>query len=241
MALKVIGAGLGRTGTFSLKFALEYLGFGPCHHMTEVMANPDQLPKWIDVVNGKPGWDSVFDGFSSAVDYPVCTYWRELMDFYPDAKFILTVRDAESWFGSVNSTIFSEIMLERMMWPATRAFFEGAVYRDFPDTIGDREFMVDYFPRRNAEVIATIPAERLLVYEAGDGWEPLCAFLGVTVPEVPYPRVNSREEMMPRILSTIQEAEAASLPTPEQRSANTRAYIDGTRDRLFGSGAAGTS
>lgn len=103
MALKVIGAGLGRTATFSLKFALEHVGFGPCYHMSEVFAGTRRsVPLWLDAVQRRPNWDAIFDGFESTTDYPACTYWRELADFYPDAKVILTVRDPDS-FGSTRS------------------------------------------------------------------------------------------------------------------------------------------
>jgi hypothetical protein len=108
MALEVIGAGLGRTATFSLKFALEHLGFGRCYHMAEVFAGARRnVPLWLDVVAGNPDWDAVFAGFQSTTDYPACTYWRELAAFYPSAKVILSVCDAHSWFDSVSETIFS--------------------------------------------------------------------------------------------------------------------------------------
>ena len=101
MTLKVIGAGLGRTATFSLKFALEHLGFGPCYHMSEVFAGARRnIGLWLDVVAGRPDWDALFEGFQSTTDYPACSYWRELADHYPDAKVILTVRDPDSWFDS---------------------------------------------------------------------------------------------------------------------------------------------
>ncbi len=141
MALKVIGAGLGRTGTLSLTFALEYLGLGPCHHMAEIFANAaDQLPKWLGVIGGQPDWDAAFDGFESAVDYPGCTYWRELADKYPDAKIILSVRNPESWFHSVNTTIFSDHMLGRIAQGPFKPFFDTAVTADFSDRIGEQGF-----------------------------------------------------------------------------------------------------
>jgi len=115
MALKVIGAGLGRTATFSLKFALEHLGFGPCYHMAEVFAGGRRnVPLWLDVVGGNPDWDAVFAGYQSTTDYPACTYWRELTALYPDAKVILTVRDADTWFDSVSETIFSPVCVSRL-------------------------------------------------------------------------------------------------------------------------------
>jgi hypothetical protein len=233
MALKVIGAGLGRTGTLSLKFALDYLGFGPCHHMAEVWVNfADQLPKWLDVVNGKPDWDAVFDGYQSAVDYPACTYWRELADLYPDAKIILSLRDPESWFSSVNSTIFSPTMLAGLAREPLKTFFEGAVIGDFGDRIGDRDFMVDYFRRHNEAVIASAPKDRLLVFEAKQGWEPLCAFLGVPVPDVPYPRVNSREEMLER-LAGAGSGQAGPPPGPDALMAAAREHLEHQREAAF--------
>src|SRR5512134_1982263 len=111
MALQVIGAGLGRTATLSLKFALEHLGFGPCYHMAEVFAGARRnIPLWLDVVQGKPSWNAVFEGYKSTTDYPACTYWRELAAFYPEAKVVLTTRDPDSWFESVSETIFSDKM-----------------------------------------------------------------------------------------------------------------------------------
>jgi hypothetical protein len=106
MALKVIGSGLGRTGTMSTKLALEQLGF-PCHHMVEVFMNPQSIPLWVDAGNGKPDWDAIFDGYTAMVDHPGCAYWRELMDFYPDAKVLHTVRDPDKWFDSTQATIFN--------------------------------------------------------------------------------------------------------------------------------------
>jgi hypothetical protein len=234
MALRVIGAGLGRTGTFSLKFALEHLGFGPCHHMAEIWANfSDQLPKWLGVVNGERNWDAVFAGFSSAVDYPACTYWRELAAFYPDAKVILSVRDPETWFDSVSTTIFSDALLGKLAQGPVKLFFDGAVTADFGDRIGDRKFMVDYFRRRTAEVQAEISPDRLLVFEARQGWEPLCAFLGVPVPDVPYPRTNSREEMLERI-AAANDAPGNAPPTPEAMAAMAKAHLEAQRQTAFG-------
>src|SRR5437870_2958107 len=107
MALKVIGAGLGRTGTLSLKLALEELGFGPCHHMAEVMLHLESVPLWIQAADGNPDWEAIYKGYAATVDYPGCFFWRELEKFYPDAKIILTVRDPEQWFESTQATIFS--------------------------------------------------------------------------------------------------------------------------------------
>jgi hypothetical protein len=196
MALKVIGAGLGRTGTLSLKVALEQLGFGPCYHMTEVMMHPETAPAlWLRAADGDPDWERIFSGYAATVDYPGCRFWRELARAYPDAKVILSVRDAHKWFESTQATIFSPQAIEMMSASPIREFIEKNAWNDFGDRIHDRDFMVDWFERHNAAVRAEIPSERLLVYEASQGWEPLCGFLGVPVPSAPFPRINSREEM----------------------------------------------
>lgn len=229
MALKVIGAGLGRTATFSMKFALEHLGFGPCYHMSEVFAQARRnVPLWLDVVAGKPDWDAIFDGFHSTTDYPACTYWRELADYYPDAKVLLTVRDADSWFDSVSETIFSPRMQGSLAGTPVEAMMQGTIYYAFGDKITDRAFMTDWFERRNQEVIDTIPAERLLVYSPKEGWEPLCAFLGVPVPEGPVPRVNSRDE-----LGSASDEKGGLPPDPETMERFAREYIDQLKVKAF--------
>lgn len=229
MALKVIGAGLGRTGTLSLKLALEHLGFGPCHHMIEIMsASREHIPLWLEVVRGKPDWDAVYAGFSSTVDYPSCTYWRELADYYPDAKVILSTRDAEGWFDSVQRTIFSPQNLEKFKEGPIEEFMNGAVLGDFGDRIADRDFMVDYYRRREQDVIDTLPPERLLAHRSADGWEPLCAFLGVPVPAEPYPRVNTSEDMTQS--GVIKTAGMSG----EDAEAGARNYVEAMRTKAFG-------
>jgi len=205
MSLQVIGAGLGRTGTLSLKLALEQLGLGPCYHMAELMMNPERTPLWIAAADGKPDWDAIFKGYSSTTDYPACMWWRELAQAYPDAKLILTKRDKEKWFESTQATIFSEGMTARIRGTPVEPFFEKTVWRDFGARIHDRAFMISYFEKHNAAVEAGVAKKRLLVYDVAQGWEPLCKFLGVAVPEAPFPKVNSREEMQARI-STVSDA-----------------------------------
>jgi hypothetical protein len=229
MALKVIGAGLGRTATFSLKFALEHLGFGPCYHMAELRAGARRnVPLWLDAVQGKPDWNAIFEGFQSTTDYPACTYWRELADFYPRAKVILTVRDADSWFDSVSETIFSEKLQAALVGKPFGAFLQGAIFDAFNGRTNDRAFMTDWFTRRNRQVIDTIPSERLLVFSPKDGWQPLCAFLGVPVPDVPFPRVNSRDE-----LAEALEKDEGVPPDPETDERFARAYIDSLKAKAF--------
>ncbi len=195
MPLSVIGAGLGRTGTMSLKVALEILGFGPCYHMIEVMAEPSRPADWLKAAAGDLDWDVVFAGYRATVDYPGCTYWRELAERYPSAKVLLSVRDPDDWFESTQATVFSPLMRQRIKGTGAEAFFEETVWRHYGDRIDDRGFMTAAFERHAAEVERALPAERLLVYRVGEGWDRLCEFLGVPVPETPFPRTNSRAEI----------------------------------------------
>ena len=199
MTLQVIGVGLGRTGTMSLKLALERLGLGPCYHMAELMMNPERTPLWIAAADGKPDWEAVFAGYSSTTDYPACIYWRELAAAYPKAKLILTKRDKDKWFESTQATIFSEAMTARIVGSPVEPFFHKTVWRDFGKRIHDRAFMTAYFEEHNATVEAEVAKKRLLVYDVAQGWEPLCKFLGVPVPDSPFPKVNSREDMQARM------------------------------------------
>lgn len=196
MALKVIGAGLGRNATLSLKYALERIGFDPCYHMVEVFGGARRnIPLWLNVAAGKPDWDAIFDGYKATTDYPACTYWRELADHYPDAKVVLTTRDPDTWFDSVSETIFSQRMLGSLAGSPVEAMMQGNVLAPFGDRLHDRAFMTEWYVKRNQEVIDTIPSERLLVFHPKEGWEPLCSFLGVPLPEVTFPRINSRDEL----------------------------------------------
>jgi Sulfotransferase domain len=231
MPLRVIGAGLGRTATFSVKFALERLGLGPCYHMSEVFAGARRnVPLWLDVVNGKPDWDAIFDGYQSTTDYPACSYWRELADYYPDGKVVLTVRDAASWFDSVSETIFSDQMNGSLAGSPLEAMMKGTVFNAFGDRLRDRGFMTDWFERRNRQVIDALPPERLLVYSPRQGWEPLCSFLGVPVPNEPFPRINSRDEL------SQTSREQGGLPAdPEAAERFARDYIEKLKSRAFGS------
>ncbi|WP_428027846.1 sulfotransferase family protein [Altererythrobacter sp.] len=232
MALKVIGAGLGRTATFTIKFALEHLGLGPCFHMSEVFADGRrQVPLWLDAIGGRPDWDEIFNGFHSTTDYPACSYWRELAEFYPEAKVLLTVRDPDSWFDSVSETIFSPRMQGSLEGTPVGAMMQGAVFAPFGDRVNDRAFMTDWFARRNQEVIDSLPPERLLVYNPKEGWEPLCAFLGVAVPAEPLPRVNSRDEL----LDASDQTEGIPAD-PEAAEAFGRNYIKELKAKAFAAG-----
>lgn len=216
MALKVIGAGLGRTGTASLKVALEQIGFGPCYHMGEVLPHPERVPLWVEAGKGNADWDAIFDGYQSAVDYPSCSFWREQLDYYPDAKVILSTRPAESWFESVNNTIMSREVNEWLRTGPMKEFFERCVWKDFEPHILDRDYMVAYFKRREEEIKRELSPDRLLVFNVKEGWEPLCRFLGVEAPDTEFPRVNSRKEareVLEAMMGVEQEGDLAGTMT----------------------------
>jgi hypothetical protein len=211
--LEVIGVGFGRTGTTSLKEALDVVGLGPCHHMFDLMQDPALIGPWLDAAEGRPAdWDAAFAGYRSALDFPTAAFWRELVDHYPDAKVILTVRDPEQWYDSAIETIFAKAMANerRRRHPIGRLGYrfitsvspelgafarmtdEAVMQRVFDGRLSDRRHAVEVFRRHNEEVQATVPADRLLTYRVTEGWEPLCDFLGVPVPERSFPRGNDR-------------------------------------------------
>lgn len=229
MTLEVIGAGLGRTGTMSLKVALEQIGLGPCYHMLDVWAGmPETLALWEAAARGEPEWNRIFAGYRATVDYPGCTFWRELVAAYPNAKVILSTRNPDSWFESVNSTIFGPFSRGTIAHIGAQSFFDGTVLAAYdPRRMDDRAYMVDFFDRWNAAVIEEVPPERLLVFEAKQGWEPLCDFLGVPVPDTPYPRVNSREEMQQKGI-----ARPGAPPTMEIMREGARARLEAIGSRL---------
>lgn len=198
MTLSVIGAGFGRTGTLSLKLALEQLGLGRCYHMMEVFQIPDAPQQWLDAAAGRPvDWNTVFLGFGATVDWPSASFYRQLAGAYPKAKVVLTLRDAEAWFESTQATIFAHDFSQapnpvwgQMAMRVIGDLFEGRMH--------DRDKLIDVYERHNAEVQQVIPPERLLVYEVAEGWAPLCGFLGLPVPDGPLPKVNSRDDFAAR-------------------------------------------
>lgn len=197
MELKVIGAGFGRTGTRSLKEALEILGLGPCHHMMEVFLHPEQVPFWDRAAQGqKVDWNEVFAKYQSACDWPSCAFYKELADVYPKAKVILSLRDPKAWYKSVSNTIMPSMKeggrLPGIFGPLIIG--KNTFGNDFSEA-----HMIDVYERHNAEVRRVIPKDRLLVFDARDGWEKLCPFLGVPVPDKPYPNMNTTEEFQTRM------------------------------------------
>ncbi|GGO80973.1 sulfotransferase family protein [Marinobacterium nitratireducens] len=194
MTLKVIGAGFGRTGTMSMKAALEQLGLGPCYHMVECLPRgPEHWQKWTDAAKGHPDWDSIFDGFASTVDFPASTSYKALADYYPDAKVVLTVRDPERWFESTQETIFAPHWIEYLRTVEMGEFIQATINDYLQDRMHDKEHLIRRFNEHIAEVRASIPASRLLVFEVKDGWGPLCEFLEMPVPDTDFPQVNDTE------------------------------------------------
>lgn len=198
MALKVIGAGFGRTGTLSLKLALEQLGCGPCYHMVEVFKNPEAPGWWVNAADGKPDWTKIFQGYNACVDWPAATFYAALADIYPEAKLILTEREPEAWFRSTQATIFPCATPPDIEAPFAQ-LFRKVIARSFDYRLRDHDHVIEVFNSHNAEVRRRIAPERLLVYEVAQGWEPLCRFLGVPVPDTPMPKTNTSEELGRRL------------------------------------------
>jgi Sulfotransferase domain len=209
MALRVIGAGFGRTGTLSLKAALEELGFTKCYHMTDVLAHPEHAPLWEAAGRGDPiDWGKLFEGYQATVDWPGCAFYEQIIGRYPDAKVILTTRDPDEWYDSAKQTIYwvrsafrgwtllfvprmrsFRRMLDRVIWDGTfHARFE------------DKNYAIKVFRQHNELVCGMVPRDRLLIYEVREGWAPLCAFLGVPIPDgKPFPRLNDSATFRARI------------------------------------------
>jgi len=199
VALKIIGAGFGRTGTNSLKLALEILESQPCHHMLEVLPCENQIKWFHEKAHGKTViWDEVFENYGSAVDWPSSAYYKELADHYPDSKVILSIRDPDNWYDSTKETIYF-VSTEIPKWLLFLSSKKRQIYEMIKKTIWqgvfdgkfeDREYAVNVFKKHIKKVKSAIPEDRLLIHEAKEGWEPLCEFLGKPVPNQPYPRVN---------------------------------------------------
>ncbi len=214
--IELIGAGLPRTGTLTQKLALEMIGLGPCYHWVNVIADLDQVPLWDAALDGDADWDGIFAGHRSTVDWPGGYFYRELLDAYPDAKVLLSVRDGEAWERSFRDTIWTMChgetlmprlsgaraqidprwhryleLVDRMFWGPQGTFSEG---HERP------EQMIAQMRSHNEQVQAAVPAERLLVWEVGEGWGPLCEFLDAPVPEEPLPHANERDAFVERVI-----------------------------------------
>lgn len=216
MSIEVIGAGLPRTGTLTQKTALEMLGFSPCYHWVDVLADLDRVQIWDKAMDGDVDWPSVFGECRATVDWPGGFFWRELMEAYPDAKVLLSVRNPQTWEPSFRETVWAmghggsllnllcsaralvDPQWERYVKFVDRMFWspEGS----FPNGNETPEPLIEAMIAHQEEVKRTVPADRLLVWEASEGWEPLCEFLGVEVPAEPLPHVNDRETFLGRVI-----------------------------------------
>jgi len=179
----------------SLKLALEQLGFGPCHHMSEVFKHSQRWDHWIRATAGEyVDWEEVFDGFRSTTDAPSCFFFKELMAQYPEAKFILTIRPSDSWFVSASETVLNESIMARVSGTPVERFLRRAFLDRYEGRHADKAYMIAAYEAHNAEVRRVVPKERLLVNSPGDGWESFCNFLRVSVPATSFPRVNERAQ-----------------------------------------------
>ena len=205
MTLKVIGAGFGRTGTLSMKGALEYLGLGPCYHMLEVMNRPENADAWYNAAQGKPtNWDVILNGFQSSVDWPACHFWKPLSSHFPEAKIILTLRDEEAWWQSINNTILRNFrdgdeVVDAARIKMRRMTRDLIVQKVFSGNINDRDHALAVYRRNIEEVKAGVPKKRLLIFDVADGWEPLCKFLDLPIPNGPFPHTNTTKDFQDRL------------------------------------------
>jgi len=220
--MKLIGAGMPRTGTLTQKVALEMLGLGPCYHMVDVLADLDQAKLWRRALDGEAPWEQIFDGFNSTVDWPGGYFYRELMDVYPEAKVLLSVRDPQAWERSMRDTVWAVRhgeslvrllssaqahvnpqwrgfleMIDRLVWEGEGTFASGHA---------EPQQLIDTMIRHNREVEENVPPVRLLVWSVEEGWEPLCKFLEVPVPQQPFPHVNDRTEFLNRVIESSLQA-----------------------------------
>lgn len=196
--LRVVGAGLGRTGTHSLKLALEQLLGGPCYHMFEVFQHPDDIAQWQRAVDGDmPDWHQLFADYRAAVDWPVAAFWPEIADAFPDAIVLLSSRPTDGWWRSADATIWQ--VSRRPAPPDQMALAHLSMVKQMleqrftPDWSDEGPSKAAY-ERHNEHVRSTVPPERLVEWRPGDGWAPLCTALGLAIPDQPFPHVNTTEE-----------------------------------------------
>ncbi|PPD45275.1 MAG: sulfotransferase family protein [Methylobacter sp.] len=207
MKLNIIGAGFGRTGTESLKKAIEILSLGPCYHMFEVDKHFDHVAVWQSKISGNNiDWDTIYAEYASAVDWPTCTFYLELFRKYPESKVILTIRDPEQWYESIKKTVFRAIReREGNLSEQTKAKREMSYKliseKTFFNRLDDKDFCIDIFNSHIEKVKSDIPKRSLLIYDISDEWNPLCSFLGVDVPKQEFPKSNMSNDFEKRVFS----------------------------------------
>ncbi|MCB9591127.1 MAG: sulfotransferase family protein [Sandaracinaceae bacterium] len=196
MTLRIIGAGLGRTGTHSLKLALEQLLGAPCHHMVEVIQNPSQVPGWTAAARGEAvEWSEILSGYAAAVDWPAAAFWPEIAEAFPDSIILMSTRDPESWWESASQTIFRG---DGPPIPGAGEMIQLILAGRFTPNRQDKDAVLEAFHRHYEHVRRTAPADRLVEWTARDGWGPICEALGVAIPDAPFPRSNTREDWRAR-------------------------------------------
>jgi sulfotransferase family protein len=215
--LQVIGVGLHRTGSMSVKAALEQLGFGPCYHGMEALRRATDGDHWLAAyeAGGEFDWSLIFKGYRATMDWPTAHFWEQLATAYPDAKILLTQRDPERWWDShvkmfeLSSEIDQELTDEDRQWAEESGFariqtaLATIVSETFDGQVFDKEHCLRVFEQHDERVRQTVPAGRLLVYRVQEGWEPLCRFLGVDVPDEPFPRVNVGDNLRHNIRTAM--------------------------------------
>ncbi|MEJ7790051.1 MAG: sulfotransferase family protein [Thermoleophilaceae bacterium] len=199
--MKVIGAGFGRTGTMSQKAALEQLGFGPSFHMIDVARRPELLPGWQAAADGEVvDWAQLLEGWKSTVDWPACTYWEQISAAFPEAKVLLSVRDPEAWYASCMKSIHASAQAASRgeleggsveVSPEAMKMINGLIWEGtFKGRFDDKDFAIGIYESHNEDVKSKVEPDNLLVYEVKEGWQPLCDFLQVPVPDGPMPHLN---------------------------------------------------
>ena len=201
--LKILGAGFSRTGTSSLKRALEILELGPCYHMHEVFLNPENPKAWTEAMTNTANWQELFRGYQSAVDAPTCHFWQQIHDAFQSSKVILTERDPDEWYESYYSTIFQVLSNPSLMASSARATLEMVRKLEldhiFTGRFEDKAHAITIYTQHNQQVKNTLSSENLLVFNVSDGWEPLCTFLDIDIPDVDFPYRNSQAQFQSRV------------------------------------------
>jgi len=224
MAIKIIGAGFPRTGTMTLKTALEILGFNKTYHYKDLIADSKKLRFWLELENtGQTDFDALFKGFEATVDFPGYPYYKILLKKYPDAKVILTKRDFEKWYESTYKTIWKsarkpiidrlKLFIRKLFNKNLRAIFKCIKFMrrvylkdQFNNNFSSKAHAKNIFFKHIEEVITYVPKKQLLVYDVSEGWEPLCHFLEIPIPNQAFPHLNKKEHFHEMVKGMIREA-----------------------------------